>query len=166
MDNFDRLLKTLGILVAGTATMAGGGIIINQATGSHICIAVLGCNRHDPIPPSAPPISKSPDSSPPIVASPSAILPPRGSFCPLDKKTFVAAETDNFIVSICGNDHPDTYIGVSKNGGSSLSRPLSDAQPDRFLARNGSTSYILTRQSLTVTENGKILHSEKIQSYK
>ncbi|NJR32367.1 MAG: hypothetical protein HC778_05435 [Chamaesiphon sp. CSU_1_12] len=36
------------------------------------------------------------------------------SNCPSGKKTFVTAETKNFLIYICGDDRPTEYIGMAK----------------------------------------------------
>jgi hypothetical protein len=88
------------------------------------------------------------------------------SNCPSGKKTFVTAETKNFLIYICGDDRPTEYIGMAKNGGSSISLPVSAAEPDRFTIKNKNVTYILTPQFLTITENGKTLQQDSIKAYR
>jgi hypothetical protein len=122
------------------------------------------------IPSSAPlasglPIPQSASSQP----SPSPIIDrsqATNSNCPSGKKTFVTAETKNFLIYICGDDRPTEYIGMAKNGGSSISLPISAAAPDRFIIKNSNVTYILTPQFLTITENGKTLQQDSIKEYK
>lgn len=69
------------------------------------------------------------------------------SYCNEFESTFVAVETDNFFVSICGGDVPGTYVGVDKTTGDSIRLPLFDysANGGYFEAVNGAYTYILSR---------------------
>jgi hypothetical protein len=57
------------------------------------------------------------------------------STCDDGEKTFLAAETNNFDIAICGKNKPTHYVGKSKQGGSSIKLPLSKASQDRYIAR-------------------------------
>ena len=85
------------------------------------------------------------------------------SSCPVDKKTFVAAETNNFFVYICGKSSPTNYVGVSKSNGESIILPLQSNS--QFTAKNGNYTYTITRQFLTVTQSGKIIRRDSIIAY-
>ncbi|MBE9228125.1 hypothetical protein IQ264_22135 [Phormidium sp. LEGE 05292] len=76
---------------------------------------------------------------------------------------FVSAETKNYLVYICGGDNPNTYVGMAKNGGNSISLPLQTYSRDRFVAVNGDTRYTLTRAELIVTKNGRVIARERAQ---
>lgn len=76
---------------------------------------------------------------------------------------FVSAETKNYLVYICGGDNPNTYVGMAKNGGNSISLPLQTVARDRFVAVNGDTRYTLTRTELIVTQKGRVLVRERAQ---
>ncbi len=71
---------------------------------------------------------------------------------------FVHAETKNFEVYICGGDLPHTYVGIDNNTGKSITLPLRESGDNHtFVAVNGYYRYILTRNWLTVTENGRVV---------
>ncbi|WP_049858449.1 hypothetical protein [Gloeothece citriformis] len=75
---------------------------------------------------------------------------------------FVAAETPNFYIYICGGDLPNTYVGVAKNpqtGGIIL--PLQSFNNDQFVAVNGNVRYTLTRNQLIVTRQGRVIVRER-----
>lgn len=74
---------------------------------------------------------------------------------------FVTAETPRYLVYICGGDNPNTYVGISKNGGNGINVPLRSYTRDRFVAVNGTTTYTLTRTQLTVTQNGRVILRER-----
>jgi hypothetical protein len=85
------------------------------------------------------------------------------SSCHSGKKTFVTAETENFNIYICGDNSPTDYVGVSKKTKESILLPLKSSS--QFIAKNGKYTYAVTRQFLTVAENGKIIKKEPIISY-
>lgn len=76
---------------------------------------------------------------------------------------FVSAETKNYLVYICGGDNPNTYVGMAKNGGNSISLPLQSYSRDRFVAVNGDTRYTLTRTELIVTQKGRVIVRQRAQ---
>ncbi|MFB2833703.1 hypothetical protein [Floridanema evergladense] len=76
---------------------------------------------------------------------------------------FVSAETKSYLVYICGGDNPNTYVGMAKNGGNSISLPLQTYTRDRFVAVNGDTRYTLTRTELIVTQKGRVIARERAQ---
>ncbi len=74
---------------------------------------------------------------------------------------FVAAETKNFLVYICGGDLPNTYVGVAKDGTTGrITLPLQSYENDQFVAVNGDIRYTLTRNELIVTQNGREIARE------
>lgn len=77
-------------------------------------------------------------------AQPSKDIP---SYCNSSETPFVAAETSNYWVSICGTGpRPAFYVGINKQNPTTRIRlPLSDYSPQgpMFVATNGSTTYIL-----------------------
>jgi hypothetical protein len=97
------------------------------------------------------------------------ILPPRpilaSENCPEGDRSFVTAETKNFLIYICGNNQLTNYLGIAKNGNGNISLPLSGSQRDRFTVKNNNITYILTLQYLTITENGKTIQRDPIFSY-
>lgn len=88
------------------------------------------------------------------------------SFCPLNTKTFVSAETNNFFVYICGVSTPTSYVGIAKSGGASIRLPLSQKYGDRLIATNGDFTYTITPQILTITQNNITVQEDSVISYK
>ncbi|MEM1367500.1 MAG: hypothetical protein AAGG02_05660 [Cyanobacteria bacterium P01_H01_bin.15] len=74
--------------------------------------------------------------------TPSAVIA-QSSQCYGPDHGYVVAETENFLVSICGWDEPEYYVGISKNGGETLVLDLVEADPTYFEARNGQYVYYL-----------------------
>jgi hypothetical protein len=85
------------------------------------------------------------------------------SSCPNGKKTFVTAETTNFLLYICGQNTPTDYVGVSKSTKKSIFLPLKSG--NQFVAKNGEYTYTVTRQFLTIAEGRNIVKKEPIISY-
>ena len=79
------------------------------------------------------------------------------NYCERFESLFVAVETDNFFVNICGSDLPSHYVGIAKNTGDGIRLPLVDYSPNGFYfeAMNGEFVYILSKTPrgnfLTVT---------------
>ncbi|MBW4627451.1 MAG: hypothetical protein KME49_18595 [Brasilonema octagenarum HA4186-MV1] len=73
------------------------------------------------------------------------------NFCRKQDSVFVAAETKNYWVSICGSDSPLTYVGVNKKTGQTVRLPLSvngrDSQRKYFEAVNNDYTYILAEST-------------------
>jgi hypothetical protein len=84
------------------------------------------------------------------------------STCDDGEKTFLAAETDNFNIAICGKNKPTHYVGKSKQGGSSIKLPLSKASQDRYIAKNGNVNYIVTPKYLTIVQNGRTIQQDAL----
>ncbi len=80
-------------------------------------------------------------------------------------RAFVTAETNNFLIYICGNDRPTNYVGIAKNGGGNILLPVSYSQDNRFTITNKNVTYILTSQDLTISQNGKTIQIDPIISY-
>lgn len=81
-------------------------------------------------------------------------------FCKDYESVFVAAETKNFYVSICGSHSPYHYVGVSKKTGKAIRLPLTadgvESRGNYFEAVNGKYTYILANstkgKNLTVSK--------------
>lgn len=89
--------------------------------------------------------------------------------CRSGESTFVATETQNFWVFICGGDNPGTYLGVDKSNPRSFIRvPLRDydRQGNYFEAVNGDFTYILSKTPrgmfLTVSQGTRELLREPV----
>ena len=72
-------------------------------------------------------------------------------YCKDYESVFVAAETKNFYVSICGSHSPYHYVGVSKKTGKAIRLPLTvdgtDSRGQYFEAVNGKYTYILANST-------------------
>lgn len=103
-----------------------------------------------------------------LVAAPARAMPRDISKCPQGNPSeFVHAVTKNFDVYICGGDLAHVYVGVPKNGSGKIVLPLENTEGgDRFTfvavnnANNGYYRYVLSRNRLTVTNNGTTIVSE------
>lgn len=93
------------------------------------------------------------------------------SLCSSQDSTFVGAETQSFIVSICGSESPLTYIGLDKKTGKTIRLPLTvDGSQNRgryFEAVNGEYTYSVTVASRTnkhliVRKNNRVILREPI----
>jgi hypothetical protein len=82
--------------------------------------------------------------------------------CTDGEKTFLAAETNNFEIAICGKNKPTHYVGKSKQGGSSIKLPLSKASQDRYIAKNGNVNYVVTPKYLTIVQNGRTIQQDAL----
>jgi hypothetical protein len=85
------------------------------------------------------------------------------SNCPDRSKQFVAGETDSFNIYICGKNRPTQYVGVAKDNGSSIRLKLASVSKGKYVARNGSTAYTVTRNSLKITQNGRVLQTQPLR---
>jgi hypothetical protein len=83
--------------------------------------------------------------------------------CPDQTQQFVAGETDSFNIYICGQNRPTQYVGIAKDNGSSIRLNLSSYSRGKYVAKNGTTAYTLTRKSLTITQNGRVLQTQPLQ---
>jgi hypothetical protein len=85
------------------------------------------------------------------------------SNCPDRSQQFVAGETDSFNIYICGQNRPTQYIGVAKDNGSSIRLNLASASKGKYVAKNGTTDYTVTRNSLKITQNGRVLQTQPLR---
>jgi LCCL domain len=86
------------------------------------------------------------------------------SNCQEADRTFVAAETNNFFLFICGKNKPTYYIGTAKNNSGSIRLPISSTGTKKYTVKNGNASYTLTPQNLTITQNGRVIQKDPILS--
>lgn len=84
--------------------------------------------------------------------------------CEPTESVFTVIETEDYLVSICGGDLPNTYVGVNKDNNDRIRLPLAQYEPDGslFEAVNGDVSYLLVRNTpkgsfLTVTQGTREL---------
>ena len=85
--------------------------------------------------------------------------------CRNRESTFVTAETASYVISICGGDLPGSYVGESKTGSGRIRLPLQRYGRDRYVAVNGNTRYVLTRNELRVTQNGETILRETVRNW-
>ena len=91
-------------------------------------------------------------------------------YCKYYESVFVAAETKNFYVSICGSHSPYHYVGVSKKTGKAIRLPLTvdgtESRGQYFEAVNGKYTYILANstkgKNLTVSRGYRELLREPV----
>jgi hypothetical protein len=83
--------------------------------------------------------------------------------CPDRSEQFVAGETDSFNIYICGQNRPTQYIGIAKGTGSSIRLNLASSSKGKYIAKNGSTTYTVTRNSLKITRNGRVLQTQPLR---
>lgn len=91
-------------------------------------------------------------------------------YCKDYESVFVAAETQNFYVSICGSHSPYHYVGVSKQTGKAIRLPLTvngeESRGNYFEAVNGKYTYILANsakgRNLTVSRGYNELLREPV----
>jgi hypothetical protein len=92
---------------------------------------------------------------------------PQSGGCPSRQIQFFQAETQNYIVYICGETakYPDTYTGVAKNGREKITLPLLRAQPNFFAAVNDNITYTLNSNYLTIFQGEKPILQQRVQRY-
>jgi hypothetical protein len=95
--------------------------------------------------------------------TPSRSVETVASNCPDRSKQFVAGETDSFNIYICGKNRPTQYIGVAKDNGSSIRLNLASASKGKYVAKNGTTAYTMTRNNLKITQNGRVLQTQPLR---
>ncbi len=83
--------------------------------------------------------------------------------CPDRSQQFVAGETDSFNIYICGQNRPTQYVGVAKDTGSSIRLNLASSSKGKYVAKNGTTAYTVTRNSLKITQNGRVLQTQPLR---
>jgi hypothetical protein len=88
---------------------------------------------------------------------------PGGDFYPR-----VWAETRDFLVNICyyAEGGLATYYGRAKRGGASISVPVESERGGRYVAANGDTRYILTRNELIVTQRGRTILRQRVLRFR
>ncbi|OKH53522.1 hypothetical protein NIES2101_10355 [Calothrix sp. HK-06] len=92
------------------------------------------------------------------------------SLCGEYDGTYVAAETEHFLVSICGGDIANSYIGLDKRTGKSIWLPLtengSSTRGYYYEAVNDEYTYAVNLspkyRSLSVIKNGRVILREPI----
>jgi hypothetical protein len=84
------------------------------------------------------------------------------STCEDGEKTFLAGETNNFDIAICGKNKPTHYVGKAKQGGGSIKLPLSKASQDRYVAKNGNVNYVVTPKYLSIVQNGRTIQQDDL----
>jgi hypothetical protein len=92
------------------------------------------------------------------------------SACPQGENILVEAVTKSFIVYICGSDKPGSYVGVARMGNEKITLPLQNLKSDgttendkyRYVAVDGDTRFILTRENLEIAEGAKVIIKEKV----
>jgi hypothetical protein len=88
--------------------------------------------------------------------------------CPEGQNLMNEAVTRSFIVYICGNNTPLSYTAIARSNNSRIIVPLNNSKSqegvtkDKYIAVQGGTSYILTRDVLRVSQNGQIVIKEKV----
>jgi hypothetical protein len=88
--------------------------------------------------------------------------------CPDGNTTFVEAKTKNFIVYICGREIPSSCVAVARQGNQKITIPLQSynsrrgIEDSQFIAVNGDIRYLLTRNALKVSRDGKTIIKEKV----
>jgi hypothetical protein len=92
---------------------------------------------------------------------------PQSGGCPSRQIQFFQAETQNYIVYICGQTakYPDTYTGIAKNGNGKITLPLLQAKPDFFAAVNDNVTYTLNSNYLTILQGEKPIFQQRVQRY-
>jgi len=84
------------------------------------------------------------------------------NYCGYGTYQFAAVETANFWVNICGRDFPEVYVGVSKYGNTNQVRIPVFFDGNKFVAKSGSYSYIITARELVVTQNNRIVRRDRV----
>jgi hypothetical protein len=95
--------------------------------------------------------------------TPSRSIETVASNCPDRSQQFVAGETDSFNIYICGQNRPTQYVGVAKDNGASIRLNLASASKGKYVAKNGTTAYTVTRNSLKITQNGRVLQTQPLR---
>lgn len=87
--------------------------------------------------------------------------------CPEGKNTFARAKTKNFLIYICGNENPSSYVSVTRKSNQRVNLPLkksnqNDLKVNRYIATNGNIRFILTNKVLRVSRGGRNVVKEKV----
>jgi hypothetical protein len=139
---------SFALLVAGVCLLSNTSVNARAMTANPDNIKGLVVNRYNPI---RYPIE--------ITQNFSLCSDSEGDYVPR-----VWAETKDFLVNICYyvEGGSGTYYGRAKNGGASISLPLQSERNERYVAVNGDTRYILTRNQLTVTQGRKTILQQRV----
>jgi hypothetical protein len=90
------------------------------------------------------------------------------SACPQGQNILQEAVTKSFIIYICGNDKPGSYVGIARIGNEKVTLPLSNYQENnisknkQYIAIEGNTRYSLNRDILKVVQKNQIVIKEKV----
>lgn len=90
------------------------------------------------------------------------------SACPQGENVLIEAVTKSFIVYICGNDKPGSYVGVARIGNEKVTLPLQSIKPDgafdkqNYVAVKGNTRFLLTRETLEIMVGDATVVREKV----
>jgi hypothetical protein len=85
--------------------------------------------------------------------------------CPKGENVLIEAVTKSFIVYICGNGKPGSYVGIARIGNEKVTLPLQSlnvAQQQSYVAVDGNTRFLLTRESLKIVVGDKTIVREKV----
>jgi hypothetical protein len=85
--------------------------------------------------------------------------------CPNGQHIFTSAETRNYIIYICGEKIPSSYVSLAKDGNDSITLPLqSDNNPkeNQYTAMDGNTRYFLSRNALRISTQGLTVVKERV----
>jgi hypothetical protein len=94
------------------------------------------------------------------------------SACPQGQNILQEAVTKSFIIYICGNDKPGSYVAIARIGNEKVTLPLSnskeslisqnESQNKQYIAIEGNTRYSLNRDVLKVVQGNQIRIKEKV----
>jgi hypothetical protein len=88
--------------------------------------------------------------------------------CPEGNNTFVEAETVNFIIYICGNNVPASFISIARNNQEKITVSLQSYNPrnaveaSRYVAVQDDIRYVLTSKVLRISQDNRTLVKEKV----
>jgi hypothetical protein len=85
--------------------------------------------------------------------------------CPDRQHIFTSAETRNYIIYICGEKTPTSYVSLAKDGNESVTLPLqseNNSKENQYIAIDGNTHYFLSRNALRVSTQGLTIIKERI----
>ncbi|BAZ38195.1 hypothetical protein NIES4101_41310 [Calothrix sp. NIES-4101] len=90
------------------------------------------------------------------------------SHCPQGQHIFQEAVTKSFIVYICGNEKPGSYVVIARIGNGKTTLPLSISsdnsisQNKNYMALEGNTRYTLNRDVLKISQGNRVIFKEKV----
>lgn len=90
-----------------------------------------------------------------------------GDICPDDNAAVNRyAETASYQLWICSSANnpniPRYYVGDAKNGSGGITLRLASYSPNQYVAVNNNYRYVLNRNQLVVTRNGKVILRERV----